>query len=220
MICAGIAAFAVSSCASTKNSLGESNSKELKIVLEGNATTGYSWEYTLTNEEIVSVKEKTTYLGKDGITGAPSKFEYSVKALKDGTTDLTFVYKRPFEADEALDTIVYKIEVKYGKILAEQTEEDAADVETVAAKDKEIVYVRYTVRRVGKQDLNEKEKGFPLEEVLFEYSFDGENYRTAGSMHAVPGRWVGVKNGMFCIRKANGKGGYVLAKNVEYSIIK
>ena len=109
---------------------------------------------------------------------------------------------------------------KYGKILAEQTEEDAADVETVAAKDKEIVYVRYTVRRVGKQDLNEKEKGFPLEEVLFEYSFDGENYRTAGSMHAVPGRWVGVKNGMFCIRKADGKGGYVLAKNVEYSIIK
>ena len=43
---------------------------------------------------------------------------YSVKALKDGTTDLTFVYKRPFEADEALDTIVYKIEVKNGKILA------------------------------------------------------------------------------------------------------
>lgn len=118
LICAGIAAFAVSSCASTKNSLGESNSKELKIVLEGNATTGYSWENTLTNEEIVSVKEKTTYLGKDGITGAPSKFEYSVKALKDGTTDLTFVYKRPFEADEALDTIVYKIEVKNGKILA------------------------------------------------------------------------------------------------------
>ena len=66
LICAGIAAFAVSSCASTKSSLGESNSKELKIVLEGNATTGYSWENTLTNEEIVSVKEKATYLGKDG----------------------------------------------------------------------------------------------------------------------------------------------------------
>ena len=53
LICAGIAAFAVSSCASTKNSLGESNSKELKIVLEGNATTGYSWEYTLTNEALM-----------------------------------------------------------------------------------------------------------------------------------------------------------------------
>ena len=122
--------------------------------------------------------------------------------------------------DDRLNLLFVSGVQKYGKILAEQTEEDAADVETVAAKDKEIVYVRYTVRRVGKQDLNEKEKGFPLEEVLFEYSFDGENYRTAGSMNAVPGRWVGVKNGMFCIRKANGKGGYVLAKNVEYSIIK
>ena len=67
------------------------------------------------------IKEKVTYLGKDGITGAPSKFEYSVKALKDGTTDLTFVYKRPFEADKALDTIVYKIEVKNGEILAQGT---------------------------------------------------------------------------------------------------
>ncbi|WP_296692731.1 protease inhibitor I42 family protein [Treponema sp. UBA7567] len=121
LIFAGVAVFAASSCASTKNSLDAGNSKELKIVLEGNETTGYSWENTLTNEEIVSIKEKVTYLGKDGITGAPSKFEYSVKALKDGTTDLTFVYKRPFEADKALDTIVYKIEVKNGEILAQGT---------------------------------------------------------------------------------------------------
>ncbi|MGN0514786.1 MAG: glycoside hydrolase 43 family protein [Lachnospiraceae bacterium] len=121
--------------------------------------------------------------------------------------------------DDRLNLLFVNGVQKYGKILAEQTEEEAGNVETVALKDNENVYVRYSVRRVGKQDLNENEKGFPLEEVVFEYSFDGENYRTAGSMHAVPGRWVGVKNGMFCIRKADGNGGYVLAKNVEYSII-
>lgn len=80
--------------------------------------------------------------------------------------------------------------------------------------------MRYTVTRIGTQDLNDRETGFPLEEVMLEYSFDGKKYELAGKMNAVPGRWVGVKNGMFCIRKASGKGGYILAESVKYSIIK
>ena len=66
------------------------------------------------------------------------------------------------------------------------------------ANDTETVTVRMRVRRVGTQDLNEKEKNFPLEEVAFSYTMDGVNYEKAGSYMAVPGRWVGVKSGVFC----------------------
>ena len=85
-----IAAFTAFSCASTKAESGKSPLKELKLELTANPTTGYSWEYSLETEGIVSIKEKSTYLGSDGIVGAPSLFEYTVKALKDGQTKLNY----------------------------------------------------------------------------------------------------------------------------------
>ena len=88
---------------------------------------------------------------------------------------------------------------KYGKILVESTEEMSTTLGTVDfADDSEVVTVRMSVRRVGTQDLSEKEKNFPLEEVEFSYSTDGINYQKVGSYMAVPGRWVGVKSGVFC----------------------
>ena len=88
---------------------------------------------------------------------------------------------------------------KYGKILVESTEETSTPLGTVHfANDTETVTVRMRVRRVGTQDLNEKEKNFPLEEVAFSYTMDGVNYEKAGNYMAVPGRWVGVKSGVFC----------------------
>ncbi|MCD7863399.1 MAG: glycoside hydrolase 43 family protein [Lachnospiraceae bacterium] len=79
------------------------------------------------------------------------------------------------------------------------------------------IQVRYQVKRVGTQDLNDKEKNFPLEEVSISYSTDGHTYIPAGTVNAVPGRWVGVKNGPFCVRREDGEGGYLLVKSVEYS---
>jgi beta-xylosidase len=88
---------------------------------------------------------------------------------------------------------------KYGKILVDHTEETSTPLGTVDfADDAETVTVRMRVHRVGTQDLSEKEKNFPLEEVEFSYSTDGANYQKAGSYMAVPGRWVGVKSGVFC----------------------
>ena len=88
---------------------------------------------------------------------------------------------------------------KYGKILVESTEEMSTTLGAVDfADDSEVVTVRMSVRRVGTQDLSEKEKNFPLEEVEFSYSTDGINYQKVGSYMAVPGRWVGVKSGVFC----------------------
>ena len=74
-------------------------------------------------------------------------------------------------------------------------------------------------RSTGTQDLNSSEKGFPLELVTFEYSTDGSSYTTAGEMNAVPGRWVGVKNGVFCCSAGDGiteNSGYAVVDFVEY----
>lgn len=91
---------------------------------------------------------------------------------------------------------------KYGKILVESTEEKRTSLGTVTFSDEsDTVIVRMQVKRIGTQDLNEKEKNFPVEEVTFSYSTDGSSYQKAGSYIAEPGRWVGVKSGVFCSKK-------------------
>ena len=77
----------------------------------------------------------------------------------------------------------------------ESTEETSTSLGTmVFADDSETITVRMSVHRVGTQDLSEKEKNFPLEEVVFEYSTNGTDYKKAGSYMAAAGRWVGVKS--------------------------
>lgn len=107
-------------------------------------------------------------------------------------------------------------EQKYGKILPETTAETRhalAELDWSQAKE---LHVRYTVKRAGTQDLSSSEKGFPLELVTFEYSTDGAVYQKAGEMHAVPGRWVGVKNGVFCASRNTAGKGYAIAVDVQY----
>ncbi|MCD7750263.1 MAG: glycoside hydrolase 43 family protein [Lachnospiraceae bacterium] len=98
---------------------------------------------------------------------------------------------------------------------------DTCHTDTAAAASRnaqgDVVRVLYQVKRTGLQDLNENEKNFPLEEVSLSYSTDGHTYIQAGTVKAAPGRWVGVKNGPFCVRRQDGEGGYLLVKSVEYS---
>lgn len=129
--------------------------------------------------------------------------EYGLLAMKKEIGDIRFSFVRGIQ--------------NYGKILAEKTEETETILERKSSEQCRKVYVRYTVTRVGTQDLNDAEKGFPLEEVAIEYSLDGATYKLAGKMNAVPGRWVGVKNGVFCINRGSAVGGYVIVEDVEYS---
>lgn len=93
-------------------SSNERNLTQFKISMEGNPTTGYSWECSADPEGIVTIKEKTVYLGESGVLGAPSRFDYTLKAKKDGKTKLTFVYKRSWEEEKPIDEVVYEIEVR------------------------------------------------------------------------------------------------------------
>ncbi len=80
----------------------------------------------------------------------------------------------------------------------------------------DMVWIRCQVKRVGVH-LSGGEKNLPKEEVGLSFSVDGHTYIPAGSVPAVPGRWVGVKNGPFCVRRQDGEGGYLVVKSVEYS---
>ena len=108
-------------------------------------------------------------------------------------------------------------EQKYGKILVESTEETSTQLGTLAfADDSETITVRMSVQRVGTQDLSEKEKNFPLEEVVFEYSTNGTDYKKAGSYMAAAGRWVGVKSGVYCAAHHSEAVGSCLVKKTVY----
>ncbi len=108
-------------------------------------------------------------------------------------------------------------EQKYGKILVESTEETSTSLGTmVFADDSEAITVRMSVHRVGTQNLSEKEKNFPLEEVVFEYSTNGTDYKKAGSYMAAAGRWVGVKSGVYCAAHHSEAVGSCLVKKTVY----
>lgn len=108
-------------------------------------------------------------------------------------------------------------EQKYGKILVESTEETSTSLGAlVFADDSETITVRMSVHRVGTQNLSEKEKNFPLEEVVFEYSTNGTDYKKAGSYMAAAGRWVGVKSGVYCAAHHSEVVGSCLVKKTVY----
>lgn len=57
--------------------------------------------------------------------------------------------------------------------------------------------------------------------VSFAYSTDGEHFIKAGKKtEATPGRWVGVKTGLFAINEAGRKGGFIRAEYFAYQALK
>lgn len=94
----------------------------------------------------------------------------------------------------------------FGRILCESTEERITDIVELPS-DIKTMYVKYVVERTGSRDLNSNEKDFPEETVSIYYSLDREEYTKAIEMKSVPGRWVGVKYGVFCVSDRMGSGG-------------
>jgi beta-xylosidase len=111
-----------------------------------------------------------------------------------------------------------KGEQKYGKILPDHTEETKKELPSLAPQNKNIVFIKYTVKRIGTRNLSDTEKNFPLETVEISYSTDNTNFIIAGVMEAVSGRWVGVKNGVFCVASRKDSKGYLTVNSVVYDI--
>lgn len=98
-------------------SRGPFKSQEKHLELMGNPTTGYTWVYSFSDEEIVHIDENIEYLGRGEVIGAPSLYMYTLTSLKPGELILNFEYKRLWENEEPESKRIYKITVREdGKI--------------------------------------------------------------------------------------------------------
>ncbi len=93
----------------TKIKIGES----LVHSLEGNPSTGYSWQYEVSNPDIVAISAEMIDENKDMlVVGAPVKMNFAITGKKKGETILIFLYKRTWDKDVAplkSDTLAIKV---------------------------------------------------------------------------------------------------------------
>ncbi len=81
-------------------SLNVNVGEELVIDLEGNPSTGYTWEpRNMDGSFVQQVGETEFRSGNPGLIGASGTLTLTFKALKPGRTNLTLVYHRPWETD-------------------------------------------------------------------------------------------------------------------------
>jgi len=85
--------------------------EQFSIMLEGNATTGYNWEPSFDESYIKKVSQEYKVESDPGRVGAPGEQYFTFEALKQGTTDITIVYKRAWEEGSA-DKKVFKVNIK------------------------------------------------------------------------------------------------------------
>jgi inhibitor of cysteine peptidase len=73
---------------------------QIVIELEGNPSTGYTWEAKgLDASMFQQVGETEFKSGNPGLVGAGGALTLTFKALKPGTTTLALIYHRPWETD-------------------------------------------------------------------------------------------------------------------------
>lgn len=78
----------------TKIKVGES----LLHSLEGNPSTGYSWQYEVSNPDNVAISSEMTDENKDMLViGAPVKMNFTITGKKIGETKIIFIYKKTWE---------------------------------------------------------------------------------------------------------------------------
>jgi len=80
------------------------------IILDENASTGYSWVYNIADEEHVTFVGDKHILAETDLMGASSKREFYFKVNAEGVSTISFEYKRPWEEEAAdiLRLLVYK----------------------------------------------------------------------------------------------------------------
>ena len=89
--------------------------QEFVIALGSNPTTGYGWQESY-DENILELVEKTYKPGgeaKQGLVGAGGVEYFRFKPLKTGETEITLVYKRPWEEPTPQDvTKVFTVNIR------------------------------------------------------------------------------------------------------------
>ncbi|MDO5581104.1 MAG: protease inhibitor I42 family protein [Planctomycetia bacterium] len=86
----------------SKQTIEIKSGDQIKIRLNANATTGYSWKMSLAegNDKVVSLSEENYIVPKaqdPPLAGAPGVAEYTITAKAPGSATVSGVYYRPWE---------------------------------------------------------------------------------------------------------------------------
>lgn len=113
-------------------------------------------------------------------------------------------------------------EIVINRILGEQqfvqgTAIEREETKIVDRVSQMVMYFRYEVKK-SSETIEVEGITFAVEDVVMSYSTDGEIYKTCCEFKAAPGRWVGVKNGVFCYRKGmEDRRSYLCVDYVKYN---
>ena len=115
----------------------------------------------------------------------------------------------------AKESDAYVIKLIHGKQHFDKEEASAEDIITEVKRlpltVKEI-YFNNTVKKVPSTEYNQDGPytfPIPAETISLGYSLDGGDFEDIYSYPSEAGRWVGVKNGLFCCHESSGKAGEV-----------
>lgn len=82
------------------------------IALDSNPTTGYTWheDFDKSFLELVDHEYERSLAG-EGLVGAGGTESFEFKALKEGDTEVTMVYKQGWEGGSVGDEYVFKVSI-------------------------------------------------------------------------------------------------------------
>lgn len=87
--------------------------QSLTIKLEGNPTTGYSWEFVESEGAILQQLGEPEFEADSDLLGAPGTQTLRFRAVEAGQMELRLVYQRPWETDvEPLETFTVQVTVQ------------------------------------------------------------------------------------------------------------
>lgn len=86
--------------------------RAVMITMEANPSTGYDWQYTVRGNS-VEFADKTYKQreGTEGMVGAGGTETFTFNAVRPGTSEITFVYQRPWDPTSIERTVVYSVTV-------------------------------------------------------------------------------------------------------------
>ncbi len=88
------------------------------VELPENPTTGYSWDYSFSEDStVIVVEDKFVQSESKGMVGVGGVHRYSIKGVDDGDTLITFRYHRPWEKDvEPVETRTLTLHVTHKRL--------------------------------------------------------------------------------------------------------
>ncbi len=132
--------------------------QEFVIAIGANPTTGYDWEVSL-DETMLELVEKTYKPAEEAeeykIVGAGGVAYFRFKALKTGETEITMVYKRPWEEPTAQDeTKVFTVNLDETIFeLVEMTYKLAEEAEHEIVGAGGVDYFRFKALKAGEAEI-------------------------------------------------------------------